>query len=111
MNAADPFQRTGASDSLAAAAAASAKPSGEWRTMLITLAGKRIFVNLDGQRVTPFDPESPRVPPAKQWHESKREPKRPEVGFFGLQTMIRAKSCGSRKPACPPCGAGREVNP
>ena len=43
------------------------------------------FVGIEGQRVTSFDPESPDVPRDRQWFEPKREPKRPEVGYLGLQ--------------------------
>ena len=54
--------------------------------MIITLTGNKILVDLDGQRVTSFDSASPNLPPRKQWHEPKREPKRPESGYLGLQT-------------------------
>jgi len=80
----DPFHSTGAIYSLAPSSAAS-KKAGEWRTMIITLAGDQIFVELDGQRITTFDPRSPNLPPQKQWYEPKREPKRPEAGYIGLQ--------------------------
>ncbi|HEY6167130.1 MAG TPA: DUF1080 domain-containing protein [Verrucomicrobiae bacterium] len=80
----DPFHRTGAIYSLAASSNAP-KRTGEWRTMIITLVGEQILVDLDGQRVTNFDPGSPDVPPRKQWSEPKREPKRPETGYLGLQ--------------------------
>src|SRR6266576_3027752 len=79
-----PLHGTGAIYSLATTSAAS-KKAGEWRTMVITLAGEQIFVDLDGQRVTTFDPRSPNLPPQKQWHEPKRGPKRPEAGYLGLQ--------------------------
>jgi hypothetical protein len=52
--------------------------------MTITLSGNRILVDIEGVRVTSFDPESPNVP-RKQWYEPKREPKRPESGYIGLQ--------------------------
>lgn len=81
----DAFHRTGAIYSLAPSSAASKKNPGEWKTIIITLAGDRIFVDLDGQRITSFDPESPDVPPRKEWYEPKREPKRPETGYIGLQ--------------------------
>ena len=81
----DPFHRTGAIYSLAPSSAISKKAPGEWKTMNITLAGDQIFVDLDGQRITRFDPRSPDVPPRKQWYEPKREPKRPEAGYIGLQ--------------------------
>jgi hypothetical protein len=85
MDAADPFHRTGAIYSLAPSSGASAKPATEWKSMIITLAGRRVFVDLDGERVTTFDPASPDVPPAKEWYEPKREAKRPEAGYLGLQ--------------------------
>ena len=80
----DPFHRTGAIYSLAPSSAA-LKKAVEWRTMIITLAGEQILVDLDGQRVTTFDPRSPNLPPQKQWHEPKRGPQRPEAGYLGLQ--------------------------
>ena len=81
----DPLHRTGAIYSLAPSSALSKKRPDEWKTLLITLAGTRILVDLDGQRITSFDSASPDLPPRKQWHEPKREPKRPEAGYIGLQ--------------------------
>ncbi len=81
----DPFHRTAAIYSLAPSSAASKKAPGEWKTLIITLAGDRIFVDLDGQRITSFDPANPDVPPRKQWYEPKRGPKRPVAGYIGLQ--------------------------
>ena len=81
----DPWHRTGALYSLAPSSAASTK-FGEWQTMIITLDGTRIQVDLDGQRITTFDSAAPNLPARKQWHEPKREPKRPESGYIGLQT-------------------------
>ena len=83
-DAGDPLHRTGAIYSLAPSSSAP-KKAGEWRTMIMTLAGERIAVDLDGQRVATFDSGSPDLPPRKQWHEPKREPKRPEAGYLGLQ--------------------------
>jgi hypothetical protein len=83
--AADAWHRTGAIYSLAPSSGESKKSPGEWKTMVITLAGNRIFVDLDGERITSLDPANPDLPPRKQWHEPKREPKRPEVGYLGLQ--------------------------
>jgi hypothetical protein len=85
MNAGDPMHRTGAIYSLAPSSAISAKQPDEWKTMIITLQGRQIYVDIDGQRVTQFDPENPDVPPAKEWYEPKREAKRPETGYLGLQ--------------------------
>jgi hypothetical protein len=83
-DAGDPAHRTGAIYSLANASG-TAKKAGEWRTMIITLSGEKIFVDLDGKRVTSFDATSSNLPPRKQWHEPKREPKRPQAGYIGLQ--------------------------
>lgn len=58
---------------------------GEWRTMIITLAGERIAVDLDGQRVSNFDPANADIPPRTKWPEPKREMKRPSAGYIGLQ--------------------------
>lgn len=81
---ADPPHRTGAIYSLAPSTAVP-KQAGEWRTMVITLTETKIFVDLDGKRVSSFDPASPDLPPRNQWFEPKREPKRPEAGYVGLQ--------------------------
>jgi len=85
MDAADELHRTGAIYSLAPSSASSGKRPGEWRTMIITLASNRIFVDLDGKRTTNFDSDSSDASPRKQWHEPKREPKRPQAGYIGLQ--------------------------
>ncbi len=85
MDANDNFHRTGAIYSLAASDSISKKGSNEWKTMIITLSGNRIFVDVESQRVTSFDPESPNVPRERQWFEPKRESKRPENGYIGLQ--------------------------
>ncbi len=83
----DPFHRTGAIYSLAPSSATPAGNYGPegWRTLLITLAGDRVLVDVDGQRVTTFDPESASVPQKREWFEPKRAPKRPEKGYIGLQ--------------------------
>ena len=60
--------------------------AGEWRTMIITLAGTKISVELDGKPASSFDSANSNLPPPKQWYEPKREPKRPEAGYLGLQT-------------------------
>jgi hypothetical protein len=80
----DPMHRTGSIYSLAPSSAV-AKNVPDWRTMIITLAGERISAELDGQRVSNLDLRSTNLPSRKQWHEPKREPKRPEAGYIGLQ--------------------------
>lgn len=84
MDSGDPFHRTGAIYSLAPSSA-EVKPAGDWRTMVITLKGGKVIVELDGERVTTFDPASPDLPPQKEWFEPKREPVRPDKGYIGLQ--------------------------
>jgi hypothetical protein len=81
----DEFHRTGAIYSYAPAQAVPPSPDNPWRTMVITLEGTRISVDLDGNRVTEFDSTNTNVPPRKQWHEPRREPKRPTHGYIGLQ--------------------------
>ncbi|MEX2559050.1 MAG: DUF1080 domain-containing protein, partial [Pirellulales bacterium] len=85
----DEFNRTGAIYSLAKAARVSnERPnerSNEWRTMVITLDGNLVRVDIDGQPVTTFDPDGNDVPSDRSWYEPKREPKRPTSGYLGLQ--------------------------
>jgi hypothetical protein len=85
-DASDPFHRTGAIYSLARSERLSAKPATEWKTMVITLQENLVLVDIDGKRVTTFDPASKDVPAARQWYEPRREPKRPTVGYVGLQS-------------------------
>jgi hypothetical protein len=76
--------RTGAIYSLAESIALSDKPPTEWKTMVITLDGKKVLVDIDGKRVTTFDSDG-KTPAERQWYEPKREPKRPTAGYLGLQ--------------------------
>ena len=86
-DAADALHRTGAVYSLTPAQAAPPpKDRAGWRTMIITLEGQRVTVDLDGQRVSTFDAAAGNLPERKAWHEPKREPKRPAKGYIGLQT-------------------------
>jgi hypothetical protein len=84
--AADKRSRTGAVYSLAGSVAVSDKPPTEWKAMVITLQGTRVLVDIDGKRVTTFDPDGKDVPADREWYEPKREPKRPTKGYIGLQT-------------------------
>ncbi len=85
-DAGDPGHGTGSVYSLATTSGAPAKAAGAWRTMVITLAGERVSVDLDGQRVTDFDAAAKDLPARKQWYEPKRESRRPTAGYIGLQT-------------------------
>jgi hypothetical protein len=80
----DEYHRTGSIYSLAKSAAPK-KPSTEWRTMVITLKGNLVLVDLDGKRVTTFDPDGKDAPRDRKWFEPQREPKRPVIGYLGLQ--------------------------
>jgi hypothetical protein len=80
----DELHRTGAIYSLAKST--SIPKPGEWQTLIITLDGTKISVDLDGKAVSHLDTASKDLPKRTQWHEPKRENKRPEVGYFGLQT-------------------------
>jgi hypothetical protein len=86
----DGLHRTGAVYSLAPAAEAAQPAAAEgnpaWRTMIITLDGNLVRVEVDGKQLTQFDPASEKNPPRKAWHEPKREHRRPEAGYIGLQT-------------------------
>lgn len=82
----DAFHRTGAIYSLAKAARPPDKKPDAWKTMVITLAGNRALVEIDGRRMSQFDPDAADVPPQKNWTEPRRKPPRPTAGYIGLQT-------------------------
>ncbi len=84
-DAADEYHRTGAIYSLAKAAPAPRKRPDEWKTMVIALQGDLVLVDVDGKRVTRFDPAAKDVPRERKWFEPKRAPKRPRAGYIGLQ--------------------------
>jgi hypothetical protein len=84
-DASDEYHRTGAIYSLAKAARVLGKQPTDWRTMVITLQGNLVLVDIDGKRVTTFDPDSKDVPRDRKWFEPRREPKRPQSGYIGLQ--------------------------
>jgi hypothetical protein len=81
----DAAHRTGSIYSLAKAERVPEARPGAWRTMVITLRGNLIQVDLDGKRLSTFDPEGKDVPAARKWYEPKREPKRLKAGYIGLQ--------------------------
>lgn len=85
MDASDEYHRTGAIYSLAKAAPVPNQRPTDWKTMVITLQGDLVLVDIDGKRITSFDPDSPEVPRERKWYEPKREPKRPRSGYIGLQ--------------------------
>lgn len=81
----DPAHRTGAIYSLAEGADLPSKADDGWRTMIVTLDGPVVKVEVDGKPISQFDSSKPGVPPREQWYEPKREPVRPEAGMIGLQ--------------------------
>jgi hypothetical protein len=86
MDSADPLHRTGSIYSYARAADLPPAPADGWRTMIITLQGSLVIVQLDGQEISRFDSVAPNLPERKNWTEPKREYQRPVQGYFGLQT-------------------------
>lgn len=81
----DSWHRTGSIYSLAEAAPVPAAPSSGWRTMIITLDGEHIGVELDGRPLSAFDASAANLPKRKSWSEPIREIKRPTRGYIGLQ--------------------------
>jgi len=86
MDSADPFHRTGSIYSYASASDLPPPPADGWRTMIITLQGLLVLVELDGKQITRFDSAAKDLPPRKNWPEPKREHARPTQGYIGLQT-------------------------
>lgn len=58
----------------------------QWTTMIITLDRDRIDVDVNDKRASSFDTAKDTAPPQEIWFQPKREPKRPQVGYIGLQT-------------------------
>jgi hydrogenase maturation factor len=81
----DPLHRTGAIYGLAKAAPLPKAHANEWRTMVITLRANLVLVDVDGKRINSFDSESKDVPTRRLWTEPKRDAKRPQAGYIGLQ--------------------------
>lgn len=82
-DAADGYHVTGAIYSLCPAQSIPMHPHGEWNTMDITMDGNLVRVDINGVRVTEFDPEQPTPPRVQTW-EPERGP-RPTHGYIGLQ--------------------------
>jgi hypothetical protein len=82
----DPSRGTGSIYSVAPAAGPIKDASSGWKTMIITLQGTKIDVEFEGNHTTSFDSTTTNLPARKIWWEPKREPKRPEKGYIGLQT-------------------------
>ena len=99
--------RTGAVYSLAEAADLPPASADGWRTMIITLQGSRILVDIDGKRVTTFDPDGKDVPATREWYEPKREPKRPTAGHIGLQTHDPGDVVDFKEVSVRPLPAGK----
>jgi hypothetical protein len=104
----DPYHRTGAVYSLAPSSFdPAAAPAGEWRTMLITLKGTAVDVDVNGRRVTTFDSETSQVPKRTQWHEPDRTAKRPTHGYIGLQNHDPGDIVYFKEVSVRPLGGGR----
>ena len=79
------YHRTGSVYSLSKAAPLPKIRADGYRMMVITLKGTTVHVDVDGKSISTFDSETKELPPRKQWYEPKREPRRPPVGYIGLQ--------------------------
>jgi hypothetical protein len=77
---------TGSIYSLADASPVPKRIEGAWRTMVVTLNGTRVQVEVDGQRVSGFDSETKDPRTKRNWTEPKLDSKRPQAGYIGLQT-------------------------
>jgi hypothetical protein len=49
------------------------------------ISSRRVTVDVDGKRLSSFDPAAVDNPPRKTWTEPIREIKRPTHGYLGLQ--------------------------
>lgn len=85
MDDGDALHRSGAVYGLARAESLPKAKDDGWRTMLITLRGNLVQVEIDGTRVSTFDSDAKDLPARRQWTEPKRDAKRPETGYIGLQ--------------------------
>ncbi|WP_437203452.1 3-keto-disaccharide hydrolase [Planctomicrobium sp. SH664] len=82
---ADEFHRTGSVYSYSPAQASPTSDPDGWQTMIITLDGPKIVVDLNGKEVCRFNTATDKSPERKIWYEPLREPVRPESGYIGLQ--------------------------
>ena len=104
---ADAFHRTGSIYSYASAANLPPPSAGGWRTMIITLQGELVLVELDGKPITRFDAAAKDIPKRTKWSEPKRDAARPTHGYIGLQThdpgeVVYFKEVSVRVAAVPP---------
>jgi hypothetical protein len=81
----DALHRTGAIYSLAKAAELPKADPGAWRTMIITLKGEQVTVEIDGKQISKFD-ASKEMPATRKWTEPKHDARRPTSGYIGLQS-------------------------
>ncbi|MDZ7359678.1 MAG: DUF1080 domain-containing protein [candidate division KSB1 bacterium] len=82
----DEYHRTGAIYSLARAAPVPNQNPTDWKTMIITLKGNLVLVDIDGKRITTFDSDGEDPRTKREWYEPMYEAKRPASGYIGLQT-------------------------
>jgi hypothetical protein len=104
MDSADAFHRTGSIYSYASAADLPSAPTDGWRTMIITLEGEVLIVELDGKQISRFDAAAKDLPARKIWHEPKREHRRPTAGYIGLQVHDPGDTVDFREVSVRPLG-------
>jgi hypothetical protein len=104
----DALHRTGAIYGLAKAAAVTKANANAWRTMIITLKGSTIAVAVDGTQLSSFDSNATDLPPRTKWTEPKRDAKRPEIGYIGLQSHDPGDVVWFSEVATQPLPSGQE---
>jgi hypothetical protein len=85
-DAVDEYHRTGAIYSLTKAEPAPNPNPTDWKTMVITLKGTQVHVDIDGKRISSFDSTAPDTRSQRVWYEPKHDLARPVSGYLGLQT-------------------------
>jgi len=99
---ADPFHRTGAIYSLSKADTLPAAAADGWRTMVITLGGSIISVDVDGKRVTEFEPAAKTCPPSASGPNLCANPNDRQWATSDCKITIRETWSTSRKSAFAP---------
>lgn len=108
-NSDDDYHCTGVLYSLTKAMARTQKAPGEWNTMLITLDGPHIVVELNGTKITDYTEGQP-VPPEHKDYEPDRG-RRPDNGLHGLAEPPRKHAHllqGGRNPNARALGRNHE---
>ena len=96
-DAGDSWHRTGAIYSLAEADALPAKPPADWRTMIITLDGERVNIEVDGRAVSRFDAAAANYRLARVGASLSVGSSVPPTGTLACRITILAMWSGSKR--------------